>query len=272
MNRIFIDRLQVFCNHGVYEEETKNGQNFYVSAEIELNCFQAGVTDNLEDSVDYAALCKGITEFMKSHTFRLLEALSEQLSRYILSFHPIIQSVSLKIEKPEAPIGLPFSNVGVSIQRSWHQAFIAYGSNMGDKLQHIDFALLQMAQDSGIKIIKRSSTIKTKPYGGVKQDDFLNGCVQIRTWYSPEELLNVLQTIEKKAGRTKTVHWGPRTLDLDLLLYDEQTVHTDALNVPHIDMQNRAFVLKPLCEIAPNAFHPVLRKTAQELLDALESL
>ena len=117
---------------------------------------------------------------------------------------------------------------------------------------------------------KESSLINTKPYGGVEQPDFINGVVQIETYLEPDNLLTYLNTLEKEAGRTREIHWGPRTLDLDILLYDEQIINTSRLTVPHIDMANRFFVLEPLCEIAPYAYNARLNRTAAELLYELQ--
>ena len=114
-----------------------------------------------------------------------------------------------------------------------------------------------------------SSFLCTAPYGGVEQDDFLNGCMQIRTLLTPRELLDVLQGIEREAGRERKVHWGPRTLDLDIIFYDREVVDEEDLQIPHIEMQKRDFVLLPLREIAPHLRHPVTGKTVSEMAEEL---
>ena len=110
----------------------------------------------------------------------------------------------------------------------------------------------------------------TTPYGGVKQGEFLNTVMKVRTLLEPEPLLDLLQSLEQKAGRERKVHWGPRTLDLDLLFYDDRILTTPRLIVPHPDMENRDFVLKPLCDIAPGLVHPVSRRMVIVLLRDLE--
>ena len=119
------------------------------------------------------------------------------------------------------------------------------------------------------QVKKVSSYLVTEPYGGVEQDDFLNACLELRTLLDPQELLDELHRVEQLAHRERLIHWGPRTLDLDILLYDDEVFETDTLIVPHVEMQLRDFVLRPMAEIAPNLRHPVLKKTMTELLRAL---
>ena len=269
MDKIIISRLNVFCNHGVFEEENINGQNFYVSAEIGIDALEPGKTDELSDSVNYAEICTMITDWMKSNTCNLIETVAHNLAIMILEYSELVQSVKIRVDKPEAPIGLPFDTVAVEIERGWHTAFIAFGSNMGDSRAIIEEGLEELSNTNGIKLLHKSSIIVTKPYGGVEQDDFLNGCVSIRTRLNPQELLNELHRIENNAGRTREIHWGPRTLDLDIIMYDECVMHTKDLIIPHVDMSNRLFVLGPLLEIAPYAYNPVTGKTVEQMYNEL---
>ena len=116
------------------------------------------------------------------------------------------------------------------------------------------------------KIIKSSAIYETEPVGEPKQRPFYNAVVKMETSLDPEMLLQKLQEVEKAFGRVRRQKWGPRTLDLDILLYDQQIIATDKLTIPHPLMAERAFVLEPLAEIDPEAYHPVLEKTAAELL------
>lgn len=270
MDKITIDRLKIFCNHGVYEEEKKNGQNFYVTAVLYLDTYPAGVSDDLTKSVNYAELCHSITGFMQENRYNLIEAAAENLAAYILTENTAIRALELTVHKPEAPIGLPFENVSVTIFREWQKAYIALGSNMGDCRGFLDSAVEKISANPAVRLLKKSSYIVTKPYGGVVQDDFLNGCIEIETSLSPQHLLEFLHTVENEAGRTREVHWGPRTLDLDIILYGNKIINSEFLTVPHCDMQNRMFVLEPLCEIAPYAYNPVFAKTALTLKKELE--
>jgi dihydroneopterin aldolase/2-amino-4-hydroxy-6-hydroxymethyldihydropteridine diphosphokinase len=99
----------------------------------------------------------------------------------------------------------------------------------------------------------------------VEQKNFLNGAIAIETLYTPEELLESLHEIEKAGGRERNVHWGPRTIDLDILLYEDIVMSTDTLTIPHGDMQNRDFVLAPLAQIAPYAMHPILHQSVKQM-------
>ena len=125
-------------------------------------------------------------------------------------------------------------------------------------------------KSKGVELIKYLNILKTEPYGGVEQDDFLNGALQVDTLLSPKELLSELQRIELEAHRERKVRWGPRTLDLDIIMYDDCIVEEDNLTIPHIEMHKRDFVLAPLAQIAPHLRHPALSKTVMQLLEELK--
>ncbi|MBP8613163.1 MAG: 2-amino-4-hydroxy-6-hydroxymethyldihydropteridine diphosphokinase [Candidatus Atribacteria bacterium] len=150
------------------------------------------------------------------------------------------------------------------------RVFIAIGSNLGDREKNIIDAI-NLLIANGVDVKNISSIIETKPYGNVKQPDFLNCVVDAYTALPPRMLLETLKAIEKQLGRTRTIHWGPRTIDLDIIFYDELVIDTSDLKIPHPDMQNRLFVLEPLNQLAPNFVHPVLNKTVRELLVELRS-
>ena len=114
-----------------------------------------------------------------------------------------------------------------------------------------------------------SELLETLPYGVVEQDNFVNGMFEIRTLFAPEELLQELHRIEQMEGRERKLHWGPRTLDLDIIFYDDLVYASEDLVIPHIDMENRYFVLKPLSELAPNFRHPITHKTVTQMLSEL---
>lgn len=272
MDRIKITNLEIYCNHGVFKEEKLLGQKFVVSAELYTDTYQAGMTDDLKYSIDYGQVCHMIDSYMKENTFNLIEAVAENLATHLLTNIACLKKLILEIKKPNAPIDLPFENVSVQIERAWNKAYIAYGSNMGDSRMLIERAISSIEGNLCCKINRKSTTIVTKPYGGVEQDDFLNGCIEIETLMSPDELLDYLHVIEQEAGRERKIHWGPRTLDLDILLYNNEIINKADLTVPHIDMQNRMFVLEPLNEIAPYAYHPVLRKTVNQLYNDLNNI
>lgn len=264
-DKINIEDLEIFANHGVFPEENKLGQKFMVSAILYTDTVRAGRTDELEVSIDYGAVSHFITTFMQKHTFKLLEAAAEHLAEEMLRSIAHLEAVTLEIKKPWAPVGLPLKTVSVKITRGWHTAYIALGSNLGDKKAYLDMAVEELDKTTGCKVLKVSDYLVTAPYGGVEQDDFLNACLSMRTLYNPHELLERMHEIEQAAKRERLVHWGPRTLDLDLLLFDDEIIDTEELVVPHVEMHLREFVLKPLVQIAPWKRHPVFMKTVKEL-------
>ena len=268
-DQIRIRGLRIFAHHGVFEEETRLGQTFVVNATLFTSTRKGGLEDSLEDTISYADVCQFLTDYLQQNTWKLLEAAVEYTCRALLLRFPLLRKVELELEKPSAPIPLPFDSVSVCITRSWHRCFVALGSNMGDKRGYLDGAVEALRTDPCIQLKQVSTYYVTAPYGGVEQDDFLNGALELETLYTPEELLDVLHTIEQAAKRERLVHWGPRTLDLDILFYDDLVQDDSVLTLPHPDMQNRDFVLKPMAELAPHFVHPVFHRTMQQLLDAL---
>ncbi len=265
MDQIRIDNLEIYAYHGVFPEENEKGQPFFVNMVLYTDLRKAGLTDDLLSSTHYGEVSHLVNDWMKSHTVQLIETAAETLAGEILRKFSLIEALDIEIRKPQAPIGLPFESVSVKIHRGWHTVYVAIGSNMGEKDKYIQLGLeeLKVLPDTEVEAV--SDIIVTKPYGGVEQDDFLNGAVKIRTLYTPEELLERLHEIEEKAERKRTLRWGPRTLDLDIIFYDKLVYETDTLIIPHVDMENRDFVLKPMCQIAPNFRHPILGKTVEQL-------
>ena len=270
MDKIEIRDLEIFANHGVFPEETALGQKFVVSAVMYTETRPAGLTDDLSASINYGEVSHMITDFLQKNTYKLLEAAVENLAETLLLSLPLLKKITLRIEKPWAPVGLPLKTVAVEITRGWHTAYIAFGSNMGDKKKYLDNAIQGLRDMKEIVVEKVSEYLVTEPYGDVEQDEFLNGALRVRTLLSPEELLDRLHVLEQAADRKRIIHWGPRTLDLDILFYDNEIIDTVELHVPHIDMENRDFVLKPMVEIAPDLVHPVLNLTMEQLLKKLE--
>lgn len=269
MDYISIKNLEVFSKHGVFEEENRLGQKFAIDCKLYFETRKAGISDNIDESVDYGRVCHFINAFMKGHVYKLIETCAERLAEDILVEYPIISKIELTIKKPWAPIGLPIEEVAVTIYRGWHSVILAMGSNMGDREEYINKALKVLGEQDKVLVIKQSALIETEPYGMVDQGKFLNNCVEIKTLLTPEEVLTLCKNMEKMAGRVKTEHWGPRPLDVDVLFYDDQIVDLPDLTIPHMDMKNRRFVLEPLCEIAPYKRHPVYNKTAREMLAEL---
>ena len=270
-DKIKIQNLEVFANHGVFPEENVLGQKFVVSAELYTDTRKAGQTDELTASIHYGEVSAFIDRYLKEHTFQLLERVAESLAEELLMQTKGLQKIRLEIKKPWAPVALPLETVSVEIEREWHTAYIALGSNIGDSEAYLKEAIDKLDHLSTSQVEKVSSFLVTAPYGVTDQPDFLNGCLKLQTLLYPEELLRELNRIEQEAGRERIIHWGPRTLDLDIIFYDDLICEEDDLCIPHIEMHKRCFVLKPLEEIAPYKRHPVTGKTVREMLGELET-
>lgn len=138
-----------------------------------------------------------------------------------------------------------------------NEAFLSIGSNIGDRFVHLTEAVRALHSQEKVKVMAVSSIYETAPVGYTDQADFLNLVVQVETGLNPYELLSTCQEIEHKQGRVRNIRWGPRTVDLDILLYNNDNIEAENLVVPHPRMHERGFVLIPLLEIAPTITHPV---------------
>lgn len=147
-----------------------------------------------------------------------------------------------------------------------HLAYISLGGNIGNTLEIFQNALLAIEKKLG-KIIQKSSIYQTAAWGKEDQNDFLNQVILIETSFDAKKLLDSLLTIELLFERKRIERWGPRTLDLDLLSFDNQIENSESLVLPHPRIQERKFILVPLAELNPNWVHPMLRKSVSELLD-----
>ncbi len=139
------------------------------------------------------------------------------------------------------------------------EVYIGFGSNLGNRQNNINTALEILGNLNGVEVVKISSIIETEPVGGPKQDKFLNGVVKIKTSFSPEELLENLQAIENQLGRKRKVQFGPRTIDLDILLYGDKIIRSKELEIPHPRILEREFVMGPLKEIAPEVVEKITK-------------
>ncbi|MFC1637724.1 2-amino-4-hydroxy-6-hydroxymethyldihydropteridine diphosphokinase [Candidatus Margulisiibacteriota bacterium] len=145
--------------------------------------------------------------------------------------------------------------------------YLGLGSNVGDREEYIEQAVFLLEKSPSVDVVKRSTIFETEPEGGGNQPPFFNGALEVRTKLDPYKLLEHLQEIEATLGREREIEWGPRTIDIDILLYGDEVVSDDKLQIPHPLMHERLFVLKPLREIAPNLIHPILEKTIQTLFE-----
>lgn len=148
-------------------------------------------------------------------------------------------------------------------------AYLGIGSNLGERRNNCLIALRLLAE-KGVIIRKASSFYETEPWGIKEQPDFINMAAEVETDLPPDELLKVIKGIEREMGRKETFRWGPRIIDIDILLYNDMIYESEDLRIPHPLMHEREFVLEPLSEIAPERVHPLLKKTIIELLRSLQ--
>ena len=264
MQKVKITGLEVTARHGVLAEEKVNAQPFVFDATIDCDFSAAALNDDLNLTVNYAEACQALTDFCKGNCFNLIETLACRSARLLLEKFPIANRAKVTVHKPEAPIGLPFKDVSVTAAAERNKALLSLGSSAGDRKQTLDGALSALDGVDGVKILKVSKYIETEPYGGAAKNMFLNCAAVAECLISPRRLLEEIHKIEKSFGRVRTVRWGDRTLDIDIVFFGDKAIAEEGLCVPHPDYLNRPFVLVPLKEIAPDFVCP---KTFKRIAD-----
>ena len=270
MDEIRIENLEIFAHHGVFMHEKINGQKFYVNAKLYGNFQDAAITEDLDKSTHYGEVCESIKEIMIKKAYPLIETVAEKIAQKLLSSYSNIEGIDVEVRKPNAPIDIPFQSVSVLCKRKWNHVILAIGSNIGNRKKQINEAYKKISTNSYFRKGEISSLYNTKPYGGVEQEDYVNAVIAIETTYEPFQLLEYLKKLEEEAERKETVRWGPRTLDLDIIFYNQLVLETKKLTIPHMDMENRQFVLEPLNEISPYLHHPLTGKSIKTMLNELE--
>lgn len=150
------------------------------------------------------------------------------------------------------------------------QVFLGLGSNIGNRVENLDEAIARLDAHDNISVVTQSSILETEPYGNVEQDKFMNMCIEIETNLTPVSLLDTVLDVEQQMGRVRLVTWGPRNIDIDILLYENLEIELQDLQIPHPEMHKRMFVLEPLAEIAPNVVHPGFNESIKTLKRALQ--
>lgn len=265
MDKIYIKNLEIFANHGVLDEEKKLGQKFIISLELSLSLRQAAIHGNLNETVNYAKLCCEIETEFKKEKYDLIETAAEKIAEFILLNYEIVENIKVLLKKPWAPIGKPVEYAAVEIERKRHIVYIGIGSNMGDKEKNLRDAIELINSNISNKVTKESKFYVTKPVGYLEQDDFINCAIEIKTLFQPGELMDFLLDVENQLKRERVIRWGPRTIDLDILLYDDLICSNEHTIIPHPRMAERLFVIKPLCDIAPYVVHPILNKRIRDI-------
>lgn len=271
MDTIQLVDYEVSACHGVNEEEKIIPQRFLVTATIYCDLTDAAKSDDVMKTISYADVKKDIKCLFEQNCYNLIETLAYKLCNHILLKYPLAKGVEICIKKPDAPMKGVFKYPCVTIMREWHKAYLSLGSSIGDKDAYLDFAIKMLSMNENIKGVKESSRLTTSPYGNIAKNDFVNSAVELYTLYNPQELLYYLNEIEAKANRKRDIRWGDRTLDIDIIFYDNLIIEDDNLCIPHPDMHNRYFVLKPLFELCPNKLHPVLNVRVRDLLTDLHN-
>ena len=256
---IFITGVVIHARHGVMEHETEVGQRFVIDLELSVDLSESSHTDRLADTVSYSNVVATATAAFKNTNYKLLERAAGAVADAILSSFPRINAVKVTVHKPHAPIAAIFDDVGVVLTA--HTAtppmadvLIALGGNVGDVRATFPRAIANICGMTQAALLARSSDYATPPWGEEQQACFINACIEIETGLDPHALLFTLHKIEKKFGRDRAreTRWGPRTLDLDLIAYDDVKIDKPELTLPHPRLFERAFVLVPLAEIVPD--------------------
>jgi dihydroneopterin aldolase/2-amino-4-hydroxy-6-hydroxymethyldihydropteridine diphosphokinase len=256
MDQIELRGLRVHGRHGVLPFERRDGQDFLIDAVLSVDTRPAAATDDLALTADYGTLSERLAQIVAGEPVQLIETLAQRLADACLA-QPVVQRVRITVHKPDAPISRAFSDVAVTITRDRPvTAVLGLGSNLGARQQELQRAVDQLAATPGLRVTAVSPVYETDPVGGPEQPDFLNAVVLAITDLPPADLLGRAQAIEAAARRTREVRWGPRTLDVDIIAYGDQTRADPTLTLPHPRVRERAFVLAPWRDADPDAELP----------------
>ena len=271
MDKLIIKNLEVYGFHGVEPETDKSGEKYIISAELKLNLKEAGDTDRLQNTVHLVKICNEISDIFTRNKHKLIERSAEELATHILLNYPIVNHVAVTIKKPWVPAGMTIDYAGIRIEREWHTVFLGVGSNLGDRLENIRAAAELINETELTRVTRISKIYETEPYGYLDQDMFLNGVFEIQTLLTPRTLVNLLLDIEHQLKRERTISNGPRTIDLDILFYDNLITSFEEAVIPHPRLHERSFVMTPLCDIAPYHIHPILNERCYRIAEALKT-
>lgn len=250
-DRIGITGVTARGFHGVFEHEKRDGQDFVVDVALEVDLRRAGRSDDLADTVSYADVAAAVVARIQGEPRDLIERLAADIADDALA-DARVESVEVTVHKPQAPVGVAFGDVSVTVRRRRPEVpvVIALGANLGDRADALVQAVRGLRR-AGLRDVVVSPMFETDPVGGPDQPAYLNAVVLARTRLTPTRLLGRLHRIEDRHGRTREVRWGPRTLDLDLVQYgrpgERGEVRSDdpELTLPHPRAHERAFVLAP---------------------------
>jgi dihydroneopterin aldolase/2-amino-4-hydroxy-6-hydroxymethyldihydropteridine diphosphokinase len=261
-DQIRLTGLTVRGFHGVFDHERRDGQDFVVDVVLHLDTRPAAATDDLTRTVHYGELAEALAAVVAGDPVDLVETLAERLAARALSDERV-RAADVTVHKPYAPIPLSFSDVAVTIRRDRSEmpggvqrAVLSLGANLGDRRAALQSALEALAASDGVRVAAVSPVVETDPVGGPEQPEYLNAVVFVDTSLDPHDLLAVCLQIEHDHGRERLVHWGARTLDIDIVAVEGVTCADDVLELPHPRAARRAFVLAPWSALDPEARLP----------------
>lgn len=255
-DKILLNQMQFYGYHGALPEERRLGQRFSVDLELETDLFRAGQTDDLSQTVNYADVFSRVQTIVEKQSFQLIETVAEKIAADLLHAFPRIDACRVKVIKPDPPIEGHYASVAAVVERRRITAYLGLGSNMGDRAFFLEQSLDRLNELPNVQVGRCSSIYETAPYGPVTQDNFLNMAAEVMTTQPANALLAAIQKIELDLQRKRGLHWGPRTIDIDILTFGQQISRTEALALPHPEIARRGFVLKPLAEIASHLVLP----------------
>ena len=272
MDKIHIKDLEIIGFHGAIPEEKVLGQKFVLSFELDVDLRQAGKNDDLTKTVHYGELAQKVEEEFTKTSYDLIEKAAEEICEFVLLNYPLVKKVKLLLKKPWAPTRKHVEYVAVEIERKWNKVYIAAGSNLGDKEETLKEAIYIIDKRKDCVVTKVSNLYTTDPVGYEDQDQFVNCVFEINTLQTPSELMDTLLEVEKDFKRERIIRWGPRTLDLDIIFYDDIISYDEHILIPHPRAHERQFVMKPMCDINPYYVHPIYRKRVMDISSELGEL
>lgn len=272
MDKIHIKDLEIIGFHGAIPEEKVLGQKFVLSFELDVDLRQAGKNDDLTKTVHYGELAQKVEEEFSKTSYDLIEKAAEEICEFVLLNYPLVKKVKLLLKKPWAPTRKHVEYVAVEIERKWNKVYIAAGSNLGDKEETLKEAIYIIDKRKDCVVTKVSNFYTTDPVGYEDQDQFANCVFEINTLQTPSELMDTLLEVEKDFKRERIIRWGPRTLDLDIIFYNDIISYDEHILIPHPRAHERQFVMKPMCDINPYYVHPIYRKRVMDISSELGEL
>jgi dihydroneopterin aldolase / 2-amino-4-hydroxy-6-hydroxymethyldihydropteridine diphosphokinase len=294
LDRISIVGLRVRGSHGVFDHERVTGQNFVVDAVLWLDTTAAAAADDLDLTADYGAIADRLAAIVGGEPVALIETLADRLAKACLA-DPLVREVEVTVHKPQAPVSQNVADIAVTIRRTAGAAgppatgraeggeqtvrpevgaeakaasarggegagrerpvVLSVGSNLGDRMTNLQLGLDVLA-GGGLVLRAVSSVYETDPVGGEGQGDYLNAILLAVSALPARDILARCAAAEAAAGRVRTVRWGPRTLDVDIIMCGSETSTDLTLTLPHPLAHERAFVLAPWLELDPDAVLP----------------